>query len=124
LTLTFPHFVPEKDGTHNACDIHAPKRHDVAGSSSRSCDGSSRSFRRLVGQLDALPDTHPIKVPAAAEMCGVHRTTLWRWIREGLLPRPTKIGNAATFPLGLIRAIQRNGLASKKKADLSLRTGG
>jgi hypothetical protein len=55
---------------------------------------------------------------------GVHRTTIWRWVRENRLPPPTKIAGVPCFPLGLIRAIQRNGLASKKKADLSLRTGG
>lgn len=83
----------------------------------------STTHRRFLGQLEQLPDAHPVKVPAAAEMCSVHRTTFWRWIRSGLLPRPTKIGNVATLPLGLIRKIQREGLPPKQ-ADRSLRTGG
>ncbi len=81
-------------------------------------------MRGLAPHIDALPDSHPVRLSVAAELLGgVHRTTVWRWVREGRLPKPTSIGGVPTFMLGLIRAIQRGGLPLKK-ADLSLRTGG
>jgi predicted DNA-binding transcriptional regulator AlpA len=122
--ITFSQLSPHAAHQSVAEDVTSTQVDSKSDVASRVVAPRTSTFQRFLPHLDQLPDTHPIKVPAAAEMCGVHRTTLWRWIREGLLPRPTKIGNAATFPLGLIRAIQRNGLASKKKADLSLRTGG
>lgn len=78
-----------------------------------------------MSQFDTLPDSHPVRLPVAAELLGgVHRTTVWRWVREGRLPKPISIGGVPTFMLGLIRAVQRNGLESKKTADPSLRSGG
>ena len=31
-----------------------------------------------------------------AERYGVTRQSIWRWVREGVMPRPLRIGKAAT----------------------------
>jgi hypothetical protein len=63
-------------------------------------------------------------VSLAGELLGgVHRTTVWRWVKENRLPPPTKIAGVPCFPLGLIRSIQQDG-TRPKQADRSLRTGG
>lgn len=99
------------------------------GSSSRKRAPKRRSevsvaLRRLLTQFDSLPDSYPVRLSATAELLGgVHRTTIWRWVRENRLPSPTMIANVPTFPLGLIRSIQRSG-TPPKTADNNLRKGG
>lgn len=33
-----------------------------------------------------------IRAPELSRMLAVHRTTLWRWVRDGHLPRPVQLG--------------------------------
>ena len=43
------------------------------------------------------------KKPLAVEL-GVSPTTIWRWEREGLLPKPIKIAQTAGWPRSVIDA--------------------
>jgi len=36
---------------------------------------------------------------AVAKRYSVSRATIWRWVREGLLPKPTKIAGTTRFNL-------------------------
>lgn len=36
-----------------------------------------------------------VRVHEAARQLGVDRSTLWRWVRDGVMPAPLKIGPAA-----------------------------
>ena len=39
-----------------------------------------------------IPTRQYIRAQELAAMLAVHRTTLWRWVRDGHLPRPVKLG--------------------------------
>jgi prophage regulatory protein len=39
-----------------------------------------------------IPTRQYIRAQEFAAMLAVHRTTLWRWVRDGHLPRPVKLG--------------------------------
>ncbi len=123
MTLTFVDPVPREIDAQTHADCVIPKRPARSKRSASDFDPSS-AFRGLIGQIDALPDAHPVRLCVVAYLIGgVHRTTVWRWVKERRLPSPTMIANVPTFPLGLIRKIQREGLPPKQ-ADRSLRTGG
>ncbi len=36
-----------------------------------------------------------VRVAQAAQLLGVSRSTLWRWVRDGLMPRPIRLGPVA-----------------------------
>lgn len=54
-----------------------------------------------------------IDEPNACELLGVHRSTLWRWVREGKLPKPTKLGPG----VARWRASQINGFIEAMAAN-------
>jgi len=39
-----------------------------------------------------IPTRQYIRAQELAAMLAVHRTTLWRWVHDGHLPRPVKLG--------------------------------
>jgi excisionase family DNA binding protein len=41
-----------------------------------------------------VPSARPLWIPAeeVAALLGVHRSTVWRWLEQGLIPRPRRIG--------------------------------
>ena len=39
-----------------------------------------------------IPSRQYIRAQELATMLAVHRTTLWRWVHDGHLPRPVKLG--------------------------------
>ena len=40
-----------------------------------------------------------------AERYGISRATVWRWVREGLLPKPIKIAGTTRFNLAACDAV-------------------
>ena len=36
-----------------------------------------------------------LRVPEITQKLGLDRTTIWRWCRDGLFPRPVKLGRQA-----------------------------
>jgi excisionase family DNA binding protein len=40
----------------------------------------------------SLPTRKYIRAQELATMLAVHRTTLWRWVHDGHLPRPVRLG--------------------------------
>ena len=39
-----------------------------------------------------IPTRQYIRAQELATMLAVHRTTLWRWVHDGHLPRPVQLG--------------------------------
>ena len=39
-----------------------------------------------------IPTRQYIRAQELAAMLAVHRTTLWRWVHDGHLPRPVRLG--------------------------------
>lgn len=62
---------------------------------------STKTAKTSLTLVDPLVDE-----PNACELLGgVHRSTLWRWIREGKLPKPIKLGpGVARWRMSHIRA--------------------
>lgn len=58
-----------------------------------------------VAQFDSLPDSALIRDRGVAAVLSISRNSVWRWCREGRLPRPVKIGARTTgWKVGAIRA--------------------
>lgn len=58
-----------------------------------------------VAQFDTLPDSAIIRDRGVAAVLGISRNSVWRWVREGRLPHPVKIGARTTgWKVGDVRA--------------------
>ena len=54
-----------------------------------------------------LNPTLYIRPAQLAARWGVHRTSLWRWIKRGDLPRPTRLGpKTVAWPVKVIEAFE------------------
>ena len=42
--------------------------------------------------ISSIPTRKYIRAQELATMLAVHRTTLWRWVHNGHLPRPVRLG--------------------------------
>ena len=42
--------------------------------------------------ISSIPTRKYIRAQELATMLAVHRTTLWRWVHDGHLPRPVRLG--------------------------------
>lgn len=60
-------------------------------------------------QPTAAKVTHPekvlVKAGVAAEMLSIGRSTFFRRVREGLLPKPLKIGRASLWRVDELRSV-------------------
>ncbi len=65
---------------------------------------SSSTPPRLTN-LSAYSDEHLVTLSDVAEIADISKQTIYRWIKSGRLPTPTKFGpNTVRFRLGAIRA--------------------
>lgn len=53
--------------------------------------------------FSAIPDEARIRVGTVAAVLGVSIPTVWRWTRQGLLPKPERRGNTTRWMAGEIR---------------------
>lgn len=58
-------------------------------------------------QFDTLPDSAPVDVPTTMALLGVSRTTFWRRVRDGSLPKPDRILGRLSLPAGVLRKVMR-----------------
>lgn len=47
-------------------------------------------------KFDAAPDAAHVAVPTVAEVCGVSVATVWRWAKDGRLPKPRRLSPGTT----------------------------
>ncbi|WP_186061022.1 helix-turn-helix transcriptional regulator [Burkholderia gladioli] len=53
--------------------------------------------------FDALPDSAYVKLPVVRGLYGCSRATVYRWIDEGRIPAPAKIGHTVIWNVGELR---------------------
>lgn len=57
-----------------------------------------------LAQFDQLPDSAHVRLPVVAALNGVSAPTVWRWVRAGRLPPPSKRGpNTTVWRVGDLR---------------------
>lgn len=49
-----------------------------------------------IQKFDALPDSAFIRAPVVVGLLGISEPTLWRWAREGRIPRPVKLSRGVS----------------------------
>ncbi|OZI43190.1 helix-turn-helix transcriptional regulator [Bordetella genomosp. 4] len=53
----------------------------------------------------ALPATGYVRLPVVAAVCGLAKSTVWKWCAEGRLPKPLKLSpRVSAWPVSDIRA--------------------
>jgi predicted DNA-binding transcriptional regulator AlpA len=57
-----------------------------------------------LASFDSLPDAGYVRLPVVAALKGIAPATVWRWVREGRLPAPVKLGpNTTAWKVGDLR---------------------
>jgi predicted DNA-binding transcriptional regulator AlpA len=71
----------------------------------------SSQIPKRVSAFDQLPDSARISRAELVLLTGLHRQTLWRHERQGLLPKPQKVGKATrpTWSAAQVRAYLQGG---------------
>jgi predicted DNA-binding transcriptional regulator AlpA len=63
-------------------------------------------MKTSVSNFDQLPDSALITQRTVGELFGgLSHSTVWRWIKDGRLPQPQRIGNRPFWPVGVIRSL-------------------
>lgn len=53
----------------------------------------------------ALPATGFVRLPAVAGVCGLAKSTVWKWCAEGRFPKPVKLSSrVSAWPVAQVRA--------------------
>ncbi|WP_084697260.1 helix-turn-helix domain-containing protein [Paracoccus sp. S4493] len=47
---------------------------------------------------------------------GIAKPTWWRWVRDGIIPKPVKLGSLSRWPRSEILAVIENAKAARKAA--------
>ncbi|WP_420465790.1 helix-turn-helix transcriptional regulator [Panacagrimonas sp.] len=56
--------------------------------------------------FDTMPDAGEVRQPTVEALFGISAATVWRWVREGRLPKPRKRGpRVTTWNVGELRAV-------------------
>lgn len=54
--------------------------------------------------FDQLPDAAFVRLPVVRALFGISQPTVWRWIKDGRLPQPHRLGpRVAGFNVGALR---------------------
>lgn len=56
--------------------------------------------------FDSLPDAAEVRQPTVEALFGISAATVWRWVRQGRLPKPRKRGpRVTTWSVSELRAV-------------------
>lgn len=62
-------------------------------------------IQETLDKFDSLPNSACVREPVVAALFGCSRATVWRWVNEGRLPSPIKLGPRYTaWNVGSLRA--------------------
>ena len=68
-------------------------------------NANKRGIPPSAKNFDSLPNTARVDLPVLKALTGKSRATIYRWIDQGILPRPVKtIGTQNAWTVGSVRA--------------------
>lgn len=57
-----------------------------------------------LAHFDSLPNAAHVRLPVVAALKGIGPATVWRWVKDGRLPQPHKLGpNTTAWNVGELR---------------------
>lgn len=72
-----------------------------------------RSDQTALAQFDELPDSAFVRQPVVLGLFACSQATLWRWVKNSLVPAPKRIGNrVSAWQVGELRQALRKIAAS------------
>ena len=54
-------------------------------------------------EFDTLPDSAYVRLPVITALIGISRATVWRWTRQGNLPKSVRISGVTLWSVGGLR---------------------
>ncbi len=54
-------------------------------------------------EFDTLPDSAYVRLPVITALVGISRATVWRWTRQGNLPKSIRISGVTLWSVGALR---------------------
>jgi len=54
-------------------------------------------------EFDTLPDSAYVRLPVITALVGISRATVWRWTRQGNLPKSIRISGVTLWSVGGLR---------------------
>ena len=65
----------------------------------------TKSIPEALAQFDQLPPSSFIRLPVIKRLYGVSSATIWRGVKKGTIPKPSKLSERCTaWNVGLVRA--------------------
>lgn len=65
----------------------------------------SQSIPEALAQFEQLPNSSFIRLPVIKRLYGVSAATIWRGVKKGTIPKPSKLTERTTaWNVGLVRA--------------------
>lgn len=55
-----------------------------------------QNLESSLSQFDKLPDAAHVRLPVVAELYATSQSNVWRWVKQGLIPKPRKVGPQTT----------------------------
>ena len=73
------------------------------------------THNNILANFDALPDAAYVRLPVVAVLFACSRATVWRWVEDGLIPKPRKLSAAITaWNVGELRLALNNAMGEKR----------
>lgn len=65
---------------------------------------STQLIPEALAQFDKLPDSAYIRLPVLTRLYGVSSATIWRGVKNGTIPKPSKLSERCTaWNVGIVR---------------------
>jgi len=62
------------------------------------------SSKGPAAHFDTLPDAAHVRLPVVATLYATSPSNVWRWVKQGLIPEPRKLGPQTTvWNVGVLR---------------------
>lgn len=57
---------------------------------------TSNAVDQATAAFDLLPDAAHVRLPVVAALYATSTSNVWRWVKQGLIPQPRKLGPQTT----------------------------